>query len=44
VFTAIDGYSNEGKQDHAKEKSDKDLFQYVPIEFLHAACKGNKYR
>jgi len=29
-------------EDHAKEKSDKDLPEYIPIKLLHAACKGNE--
>jgi hypothetical protein len=42
MLTAIYRHSDQRKKYHAKEKSNEDLFQYVPVEFLHAAYKGNK--
>src|SRR5688572_24156096 len=36
MLTAVDRYSDQRKKDHAKEKSKKDLFQYIPIQHFHS--------
>ena len=39
LFTDINYNRNESEQDNGKEKSGKEFFEYVPVEFLDHAVK-----
>jgi hypothetical protein len=39
MLTAVNCHGHQCEQDHTKEKSNKDLFEYVPVKGFHPAAK-----
>jgi hypothetical protein len=39
MLAAVHRYCYHGEQDHAKEKSDENFFEYVPVKGFHPPAK-----